>query len=92
MRNFGGEFNSDAEYRWNRAMQALEAVAKARPDSALALVAFELADSTGDRIFEATQFAESVGRMNDPNLSTGVDEWEDEQYEAVTGRKRPVKS
>jgi hypothetical protein len=30
--------------------------------------------------------------MNDPNLSTGVDEWEDEQYEAVTGRKRPVKS
>jgi hypothetical protein len=79
VRNFGGEFNSDAEYRWNRAMQALEAVAKARPDSALALVAFELADSTGDRIFEATQF-------------TGVDEWEDEQYEAVTGRKRPVKS
>jgi hypothetical protein len=69
-----------------------DAPKRPRPDSALEFVAYELEEALGAQVQEAADFGTFIGCLDDPQISTSADDWTDEHYEAITGRKRPVES
>ena len=82
--HFFGGVGISADWRWERAFAALEALADGDP--ILSLLASELSEARSDVIDAACRYGQAVGPDGEPNL----DVLEPDEYEARTGKKRKI--